>query len=264
MGTYKIIISFSLMGLLLASCGKKDTQDMNLDELRQECDLLRQDRAKALENNVEAQELIDNIFASINSISGRTAVLERSLEGGQGADNRRKADEIAQDISIVKEKLARAEELEKFDKSTKIVISKLKATIEQKQSEINELKEIIRAKDEQISRLDHQVSSLDNELGQTNQELRESNAALSQTREKLRETEINSWISMGDELINAAETLPKVKGHGNMKPVKSAKLLFILKAKNCYQRAEQLGSYVASSRVSYAQKLYSQINSNQY
>ena len=258
MGTCKIIISTGLIGLLFASCGNKDTQNMDLEELRQECNMLRQDRAKTLENNVEAQELIDNIFASINSISGRTAVLERSLEGGQGADNRRKADEIAQDISIVKEKLARAEELEKFDKSTKIVISKLKATVEQKQREINELKDIIRAKDEQISRLDRQVSSLDNELGQTNQELRESNAALSQTREKLRETEINSWINMGDELIRAAETLPKVKGHGNMKPVKNAKLTIIIKAMNCYQNAERLGSSVASSRVSYAERVYRQ------
>lgn len=258
MGTYKIILSLGLMGLLLTSCGKKDTQDMNLDELRQECDLLRQDRAKALENNVEAQELLDNIFSSINSISGRTYDLERSLEGGQGADNRRKAEEIAKDISIVKEKLLRAEELEKFDKSTKIVISKLKATIEQKQREVDELKDIIRDKNEQISRLDRQVSSLDNELGQTNQELRESNAELAHTRERLRETEINSWVNMGDELIRAAETLPNVKGHGNMKPVKSAKLTIILKAMNCYQNAVQLGSSSASTKVSYADRLYRQ------
>ena len=258
METCKVIISLGLFGLLSYSCGQKDTSNMDLSELRRECDMLRQDRAKALENNVEAQELIDNIFASINSVSGRTASLERSLEENPVDDNRIKAEEIAQDITIIKEKLERAEELEKYDKSTKMVISKLKATIEQKQKEIDDLKGIIREKDEQISKLDNQVSSLDNELDQTNQQLRESNAELADTKEKLRESEIKSWIDMGDELINAAETLPKVKGHGNMKPIKNAKLLFIIKAKNCYQRALQLGSSVASSRIAYADNIYRQ------
>ena len=258
METCKVIISLGLLCLLTYSCGQKDSSNMDLSELRQECDMLRQDRAKALENNVEAQELIDNIFTSINSISGRTASLEHSLEENTIDDNRQKADEIAQDINLIKEKLEHAAELEKFDKSTKIVIAKLKATIEQKQKEVDDLKDIIREKDEQISRLDSKVSSLDNELGQTNQQLRESNAELADTKEKLRESEINSWIGMGDELINAAETLPKVKGHGNMKPVKNAKLLFIIKARNCYQRAQQLGSSAASSRISYADNIYRQ------
>lgn len=258
METCKVIISLGLMGILASSCGQKDTSNMDLSELRRECDMLRQDRAKALENNVEAQELIDNIFASINSVSGRTASLERSLEENSYDDNRIKAEEIAQDITIIKEKLERAEELEKFDKSTKMVISKLKTTIEQKQKEIDDLKDIIQEKDEQISKLDSQVSSLDNELDQTNQQLRESNAELADTKEKLRESEINSWIGMGDELINAAETLPKVKGHGNMKPIKKAKLLFILKARNCYQRAHMLGSSVGSSKIAYADNIYQQ------
>ena len=258
MGTIKVIISTCLISTFLTTCGNKDTSNMDLSELRRECDMLRQDRAKALENNVEAQELIDNIFASINSISGRTASLEQTLEENSSFDNRQKAEEIAQDITIIKEKLERAEELDKFDKSTKMVISKLKATIEQKQKEIDDLKEIIKEKDEQISKLDSQVSSLDNELGQTNQQLRESNAELADTKERLRESEINSWIGMGDELINAAETLPKVKGHGNMKPIKKAKLLFIMKARNCYQKAYHLGSSVASSKISYAESLYRQ------
>ena len=80
MGTIKITSFIGIVVLLLSACGNKDTSDMDLSELRRECELLRQDRAKALENNVEAQELIDNIFASVNSLSGRTASLERSLE----------------------------------------------------------------------------------------------------------------------------------------------------------------------------------------
>ena len=257
MGTVKIILFMGLTGLLLSSCKeKKDTSYLELAELRQECNMLRQDRAKALKNNVEAQELIDNIFASINSISGRAASLERSVEENSGEMNRRKVDEIVQDIAIIKEKIERTEKMEPFDAGTQKVISNLKATIEQKQEEINELKVIIEQKEEQVSQLDHQVSSLDDELDQTNQQLRKRNAELANTKERLRENEMNAWLAMGDELISAAETLPEVKGHGNMKPIKAAKLTFILKANGCYQKALQLGSSTASLRISYANNLY--------
>ncbi|MBR3455058.1 MAG: hypothetical protein IKH26_07025 [Bacteroidaceae bacterium] len=256
MDTRKMIMMAGLMGLLCCSCGQRDTANMDLTELQMECDRLRQERSKALENNVEAQKLIDNIFASINSISGRTANLERSLEDNSGSSNRIKAEEIAKDIASIKQKLERAEEMESIDQSTKLFLEKLKTTLRQKEQEIDELKTIIRQKDEQITMMDQQISSLDDELGQTNRQLKESNEELANTREELRESEINSWLNMGDELIRAAETLPKVKGHGNMKPVKVAKLTFILKAKGCYLKAQQLGSSTASSKISNAERIY--------
>lgn len=259
MGTFKVIISMSLIGLLFSSCENKDITSMDdteLVELRRECEMLREDRAKALENNVEAQELIDNILTTINSISGRITILERSHENNIYLDNRKKAEEIANDIVAIQEKLSRAEKLENIDKSTKIIISKLKTTLEQKQREMNELNSIIREKEEQIRNLNNQVSNLDNSLTSINQRLRESNAELAKTREKLRESEINSWINMGDELISAARSLPYVKGHGNMKPIKKAKLTFIIKAINCYRKAYELGSTIASSKIDNAESFY--------
>lgn len=256
MGTIKMILLIGLSALLFAACGNKDTSNMDLSELRRECEMLRQDRAKALENNIEAQELIDNIFASVNSLSGRTASLERSIGDIPLHDSRNKAEEIAQDITIIKEKLERAEELEEFDNSTKIVITKLKTIIEQKQEEIEELRRLIQTKDEQIQELDKQVTSLDEQLERTNQELAQSNSELMNTKEQLRESEIKSWVVMGDELIRAAETLPKVKGNGNMKPIKHAKLTILLKARSCYQNAVSLGYSSASYKIAYAERLY--------
>lgn len=259
MDTCKIII-IGFIGVMMCSCGQKDTSDMNLEELRRECEELRADRAKTLENNVEAQELIDDIFASLNTISGRTASLERAVENGAGLDNRSKAEEIAQDIQMIREKLDEAGKTEKFDKSTQMVIDKLKSAIEQKQSEIDDLKAVIAQKDEEISRLGEQVTSLDTELGETNEKLSESNEMLLEAENKLKQNEINSWIQMGDELLYTAEMLPKVKGHGNMKPVKQAKLKILLRAKECFMQAQNLGSTMAPAKVAEAERRYYDAN----
>lgn len=259
MDTRKVII-FSFVGVMMMSCGQKDTSSMDLEELRRECEELREDRAKSLENNVEAQELIDNIFASLNTISGRTASLERAVENGAGLDNRSKAEEIAQDIKLIKEKLEEAGKTDQFDKSTQMVISKLKSAIEQKQSEIDDLKAVIAQKDEEISRLDKQVSTLGDELGETSEKLSESNVMLQEAEIKLKYNEINSWIQMGDELMYTADMLPKVKGHGNMKPVKQAKLKILLRAKECFMQAQNLGSTMAPAKIAEAERRYYDAN----
>lgn len=259
MGTRKIIM-FGIVGMMLLSCGQKETANMDIEELRRECEELREDRAKSLANNVEAQELIDNIFASLNSISGRTSSLERGLEGSSKNESRLKAEEIAQDIQAIKEKLEEAAEYEKFDKSTQIVISKLKTTIVQKEEEINNLKAVIAQKDEQISHLGDKVSSLDTELGETNTKLDQTSAALHETENQLKINEINSWIQMGDELLYTADLLPNVKGHGNMKPIKQAKLKIIQRARDCFNRAYQLGGTSAYSKIRDADYMYNRAN----
>lgn len=244
----------------MTSCGEGGSDEQQVQQelttLREEYDRLRKDREKALENNVEAQQLIDNIFTSINSISGRISDLERSHENNVYISNHNKAEEIYKDIAAIRDSLSKAQQSDKIDESTRIIIRNLQAAIEQKQQEINKLKAIIEEQRRQIHTRDNQITSLDNSLSQTNQQLTQSNAELENTRERLRENEMNSWISMGDELMSAAKMLPEVKGHGNMKPIKAAKLQIILKARSCYQNAQSLGSNIASSKISEADRLY--------
>ena len=83
MDTRKVII-YGFVGVMMLSCGQKDTSSMDIEELRRECEELREDRAKSLENNVEAQELIDNIFASLNVPTAQYMTNSRS-EGTTGS-----------------------------------------------------------------------------------------------------------------------------------------------------------------------------------
>jgi hypothetical protein len=63
-------------------------------------------------------------------------------------------------------------------------------------------------------------------------------------------------MSMGDELISTADLLPDVKGHGNMKPIKSAKLTILLRARSAYNQAYQLGCAEALTKIRVAEERY--------
>ena len=122
------------------------------------------------------------------------------------------------------------------------------------------MNKIIVSQNEKITNLGNQVTALDTELGETNAKLDNTSAQLQATESKLKINEINSWIHTGDELIGTANLLPDVKGHGNMKPIKKAKLQIILRAKECYRRAYDLGGSSAASKMSEAERLYQLAN----
>ena len=118
------------------------------------------------------------------------------------------------------------------------------------------LQQTIALNEQEISRLNHviedknqQISTLDSELAETNEQLR-------QTLEQMKRAEMDSWISMGDELIATADLLPNVKGHGNMKVIKKAKLTILLRAKSAYDQAYQLGCADAVAKIKMADEKY--------
>ena len=80
---------------------------------------------------------------------------------------------------------------------------------------------------------------------------------LRQAYEEMKRAEMQSWLDMGNELISTADLLPDVKGHGNMKPIKSAKLTILLRAKSAYQQAYRLGCSEALSKIRMAEDRYS-------
>lgn len=250
MGNYKMIFMLVLFCVLICSCDNKNTSNMSYDEYQRILSQIQNDREIANENYAEAQKLIDNIFESLHSISGRTYVLGRSINESSNNNNLNKAEEIAKDIDAIKEKIEKAEEENTFDSRTQDLLSKFKIIIEQKENEINELKAIIQLKDQQMS-------ILGEKLDQTNEQLNQSNTENTSLKNDLRNSEIHKWLSTGDELLEAARTIPFVKGHGNMKDIKKAKLRIIAMARNCYQMAENLGYSPARNKYYEADNYYS-------
>ena len=232
--------------MMFLSCTSNKTEAPTVpqetyDQLQQKYDMLKEQVEGTLSANEEARVELNGIMIELNSITGKTISLHRNVENGADMDTRTTAESISESIREIKRRLNAVSE-KKVDKQQIALIENLRQTIALNEQEISRLNSVIQDKDQQIS-------TLDGELANTNEQLR-------QTLEDMKRAEMESWLAMGDELINTADLLPDVKGHGNMKPIKSAKLTILLRAKSAYYQAYQLGCAEAINKIRMAESKY--------
>ncbi len=230
------------------SCDSKDDETASVsrevyDELQQKYDMLKESVEGTLSANEETQMELNRIMVELNTISGRTISLQKSIENGASGNNRSTAEQISASIVEIKKRL-NAVPTQNADKQTLALVKNLQQTIALNEQEISRLNNVIEDKNQMIS-------ALDNELSETNEQLR-------QALDKMKKAEMESWMSMGDELTSTADLLPDVKGHGNMKEIKQAKLTILLRAKAAYNNAFQLGYAAALSKMQIVDEKYQQ------
>lgn len=235
----------SLLSLsTLTSCGGDESVSVSremYDELQHKYDMLKESVDGTLSANEQARMELNNIMVELNTISGRTMSLQKNVENGSGRDNRTTAEQISASISEIKRRL-NSVPTNGADKQTLALVQNLRQTIALNEQEISRLNETIEQKNQQIS-------TLDSELAETNQQLQA-------TLRQLQNSEMTNWLATGDELMSIADLLPDVKGHGNMKGVKKAKLDILLRAKAAYEQASKLGSEEALSKIEMAAGKY--------
>ena len=242
---------------LLVSCGGSSSQPteeveeqptVSLDEyndLREKYDLLKASSESTLAANERARQELDEIMVELSNISGRTINLQKDIENGRAKDNRSRAQHISESLAIIKRRL-NAVSTTGADKQTLALVENLRKTITLNEQEIARLNGVIEDKNQQISTLDN--------------ELADKNAQLQQVISDMKAAEQASWMHMGSELTRAADLLPDVKGHGNMKEVKKAKLLILQRAKSAYEQAYRLGCYDATARIREVEAKYDYAN----
>lgn len=223
---------------------EEQEQTVSLDEynqLRERYELLREATEGTKAANERARQELDDIMVELSAISGRTIKLQKDSENGRARDTRTRAEQIAESIAIIKRRL-NAVSTTGADKQTLALVENLRKTIALNEQEIQRLNGVVEEKNQQISTLDA--------------ELERKNADLNQTIAEMRAAEQASWMHMGDELTGTADLLPDVKGHGNMKEIKQAKLTILLRAKAAYYRAYQLGSPGAADKIRMVEEKY--------
>lgn len=215
------------------------------DELQKKYDMLKESVEGTLSANEEAQLELNRIMVELNTITGRTISLQKNVESGVGEDNKTTAERISESIAEIKQRLnSVAASNTNANKQTLALVENLRQTIALNEQEIDRLNTVIQDKDQQITNLDNQLSS--------------TSAQLDQTLLEMQQNEKASWLQMGDELLSTADLLPNVKGHGNMKPIKQAKLTIIKRAKAAYQQAYSLGAAEAITKMKEADRIYNE------
>lgn len=231
--------------LCLMACGNSDDSDTvsraMYNELQEQYDMLKEQVEGTLSTNEQARMDLNNIMAELNTISGRTMRLHTDVENGKAANGQQTVEQIHEAINAIKDKLARVPTAS-IDKQTQALLNHLRQTVAMNEMEITRLNDVISQKDQQITHLDEQLT--------------QTSTRLEQAESNLQQAEIDQWVAMGNQLVEAAGTLPNVKGHGNMKPVKEAKQTMLLRAKECYERARTLGAASTASRIANAEQQY--------
>lgn len=249
------LIGIILMGGVLGVCSCnscEDNKDYNpsvsrevYDDLQQKYDMLKESVEGTISANEETRLEINRIMVELNTITGKTVSLQKNVENGTAGDVRSTAEQISESLADIKRRL-KAVPTQKADQQTLALVNNLQQTIALNEQEIKRLNGVIEEKNQTIS-------NLDNELSDVNEQLQ-------LTLDEMKRAEMASWISMGDELLSTAELLPNVKGHGNMKEIKKAKLTILLRAKSAYNQAYKLGNAEAFSKIQIAEKRYQEAN----
>lgn len=237
----KLITSLALCLCVFAmhSCDEKDksvtVSKEKYDALQEKYDMLKESTESTLSASEQTHAELNMLMQELNQVSGQTLSLQMDVERGRMADKRTTTERIKESIANIKKRLNNIP-TQKADKRTLALVKSLRNTIELNEKEIDRLNNVIEEKNTTINTLD--------------QKLTDTNKELEVTLNKLQQNEKESWINMGDALVSTANLLPHVKGHGNMKPIKKAKIEILNRAKACYKRAMDLGAANAKSKIS--------------
>ena len=250
MDTIKLIKTATLYTFTLILCGVYTgcneyeptvVSQEKYNELLQEYNTLKASSIKTIENNENTKIALNQIFEELNEITGNTSELKIDIERGSATDSRTTVKRISRSIEDIKKRL-NAIPTKELDKQTIRTIKNLQKTIQLNEQEIKRLNVIIAEKDVLILELDKELSS--------------TSIQLESALNIINDTDRELWMSMGDELVKAADLLPNVKGHGNMKPIKQAKLIILTRAIDAYEKAQSLGHTNAKQKVLHTERLY--------
>lgn len=240
-----MIVAVVIFVITLCSCGDSEKSTTvsreKYNELQEQYDMLKESVEGTLSANEETRLQLNSIMTELNAISGRTITLQEKIEGGNTKNSRNTATQISESIKAIKEKL-NAVPTENADKQTLALVKNLRQTIILNEQKIKDLNLVIEEKNTQITELDGQ--------------LEKTNLDLQNALSRMKQEEINKWIELGDELMANADIIPDSKGHGNMKPVKKAKLAILNRARLAYAHAYELGGAEALSKIREAEAKY--------
>lgn len=220
----KLIVATAFCALVVASCGKNSSVEMvpktEYDAKIEEYKELYAQQTAIVDDNIRQNKIITNVVSELRKLTNHTTNLRLNIESGQAEMGH--ADEIQTRLNELKKLLTNIPKGEKNNNNKDVL-----ATIENLHLLINE-------KENEIKLLKLQIE-------EQNKTIQNQSLTIEAQKDKLEKKEKESWYTLGEELFMVSAELPKVRGRKDKRNVKNAKFYILNKAKECMDRAYELG-----------------------
>lgn len=201
---------------------------------------------EVVQEHNDARRDLFQIMVLMNEVTINTMKLEQMGEGKNlSSDQLPMRLQLEVKMKLLKEQLAEVREYAKENAELTAEIERLQNSLQQRELTIRRL-----AKEDGDLKLKIQsaIAELESEtkqLREDNQKLEEKNTVLISVIGNRRQAEIDAWVMAGDELVEAAKTIPRAntifKG-SQSKEVTRSKQMILKSATECYNNATRLGN----------------------
>lgn len=226
----KLIVKTAFCALVVVSCGKNSSVEMvpktEYDAKIEEYKELYAQQTAIVDDNIRQNKIITNVVSELRKLTSHTTNLRMNIESGQAEVGH--ADEIQTRLNELKKLLTNIPKGE--NNNNKDVL----ATIENLHLLINE-------KEKEIKLLKIQIE-------EQNKTIQNQSLTIEAQKDKLEKKEKESWYTLGEELFMVSTELPKVRGRKDKRNIKNAKFYILNKAKECMDRAHELGHPNANAK----------------
>lgn len=201
---------------------------------------------KAVQEHNDARRDLFQIMVLMNEVTINTMKLEQMGEGKNlGSDQLPMKLQLEEKMKLLKEQLAEAREYAKENAELTAEVERLQNSFLQREQTIRRLAKEDDDLDVKIQAAIDELESETNLLREENQKLVEKNAELRTVIGTRKQAELNAWMMAGDELVEAARTIPRANSKliGNQSiEITRSKQMILKSATECYNNATKLGN----------------------
>ena len=236
------LLTACLMG---TSCGSGQNK-VKMDKSELEAAVKEKDDLASTQ--MEGRKDLFRILLLMNEVTGYTFKLEseRELKGSINGNNM--AEQLFQRMKLLKEELEEARQNARQNAELLAEIDELQRSFESKEREITRLHIDIEMLDTALVKAVAALDKANKEIEEENRMQTEENNKLKATMAQRQQEERNAWLVAGDELIEAARTIPRAHTGifvGNQSiEITHSKQILLNRATESYNQAVRMSNQV--------------------
>lgn len=209
----------------------------------------------------EQRETLFRIMKELDEIADEAFALgkERQLKGQ--VTDMKMVDLVKYKLATIQTELNMAREKALENPELISTIDNLKRQIAEQKEYINHLRKTIRVKSGRLREKLNELEETKIKLENSKIAYENSNIRLVEEQNQLDAVVKNSWMSVGNKLVDCSDQILLVKKHGSLVgKTKEAKKRILRRAIVCYNKADELGEPAASQKVSLAETKIQNLN----